>query len=94
MKEPGKTGWHVQPLRDIWYLDKGETYPLIKEPIAALPENRRRNGFYAFLPGFLAAQRLYRRDWQTPALCHGRGKILRADDPSPQVSVEMGGDCK
>lgn len=30
MKEPGKTGWHMQPLWDIWYLDKGETCPLIR----------------------------------------------------------------
>ena len=93
MKEPGKTGWHMQPLRDIWYLDKGETCPLIKELIAAVPENGRRNGLYSFLPGFLAAQHLYRREWQNPALCHGRRKILRVGNPSPQVCVEMGVDC-
>jgi len=60
MKEPGKTGWHVQPLRDIWCSDKGETCPLMKESIAAAPENRRRNGLCSLLPGFLAAQHLYR----------------------------------
>lgn len=46
MKEPGKTGWHMQPQWDIWYLDKGETCPLINESIAAVPENRRRSGLY------------------------------------------------
>lgn len=42
-----------------------------------MPENRRRNGVYLFLPGFLAAQHLYRREWQNLALCHGRKKKLR-----------------
>lgn len=52
MKDPGKTGWHMRPLWDIWYLDKGKAGPLIKESIAAVPENGRRNGLY-FCQAFL-----------------------------------------
>lgn len=94
MKEPGKTGWHVQLLQDMCYLDKGETFPLIEESIVALPENGRRNGLCSFLPDFLTAQHLHRREWQNLVLCHSRGKMLRMDDPSPQVCIEMGFDCK
>lgn len=75
-------------------MDTGETCPLIKKPKAAVPENRRKNGVYLFLPGFLAAQHLYRREWQNLALCHGSRKTLRMDSSSPQARREMGADCK